>query len=237
MYGFWGNPNWQSVAALIAFAGILVPVIIYLLTRNRKSLVFDIVTVTKLLPPLEHMDHDIQVLYKGEIVSDVWLVIITLINDGNSPIIAADYVSPISIDVGQQARILNSEIMEIKPKGIVVNLNSGRNSVNIEPLLLNAADSVQLKILATGLKVMPEVSGRIIGISRIRKANYRAIYNSSWWLFFGSFSFLLVILMVSVWFRSWPLLWGALAAWLAIIYVPTLYDYRYKKLWKTFMFG
>jgi len=241
MYDFWRDPLWQSVGALISLAGIFISIVIalviFLLQRNRKSLVFDIVAVTRLSPSFENIDNNIQISYKGNIISDVWLALISIINDGISPITAEEYVKSLSIELNSEAVILSSEVVETIPKGIDARINSTIDRVTLEPVLLNAFDSITIKILVSNLYSNPQVVGRIVGISKIRQADHRGVFNSSWQLFFWSSLLLLVLLFFAAWIKSMLLVVGIFIAWLVIIYVPTSYDYKYKNLWKRFMFG
>jgi hypothetical protein len=125
------DPIWQFVGALIGIAGIVFSIVVYFLQRNRKSLVFDIISITRVVPPSTRIHSDIQILYKGEVIADVWIAIVSIINDGNSPITVDDYVSPMNIELGSQAMILSCEVIETRPKGIQVKTSSTISRVRL----------------------------------------------------------------------------------------------------------
>ena len=162
------DPMWQFAAVLIALVSILISIIVYLKQRIRKSLSYKILSLNPLLSVKEEIKSDLQIMYRGEPVEQVHLIVAKIINTGNLPILSKEYERPISLSFGEEAQILTFEITEKEPDNLRPSAKIEEKRVVLTPILLNRGDSVTLKILVTKYKEL-KIAGRIAGVKEIQK--------------------------------------------------------------------
>src|SRR3990172_5120414 len=166
---------WEFLGVALAALAIIVIIVLYLLQRNRKGLSYEVVSHTPLLSRTEEVGGKLQILFDGKTVQDVHLVEVRIINSGNTPILPADYERPISLKFGENAQILTADVAETAPDSIRASISVERQKVVITPLLLNAGDSIKLKVLVAQSGGEPIPDGRIAGVRQIRKAEYSQV--------------------------------------------------------------
>ena len=147
--------------------GVIVTTIIYRLQKKRKSIGFRVLSKTSLLSVKEEIAKDIEILYKGNPIKHVQLIIIRFVCLGNIPIEYEDYEAPISINFGETSQIFSAEILEKKPDDLGINLGIEDNKVVFQECLLNQGDTIIIKVLASKTEEELNVQGRISGIKRI----------------------------------------------------------------------
>jgi hypothetical protein len=155
----------------LTFVGIIVTIIvalvIYLLQKQKKILSFKIFTNTSLLSVQEEIKKDIEILYKGNPVKQVQLIILKIVSLGNIPIRCDDYDTPITIYLGEKSQILSAEILGKKPDDLKISIKVEGNKIVIQKCLLNQDDMVAVRILATNVCKKLKVQGRIAGVQKI----------------------------------------------------------------------
>ena len=168
------DPMWQAIGAGVGLVAIVtsisLAVAVYVLQRRRKELGYRVLSQTKVVSVEAEVEEEIVILFWGQVVTDVYLVLVELVNSGNQSIVEADYERRLSVDLGNGARVLSAEQVESKPEGIAVSwsISGSREKVQIDPVLLNGGDSVSLKILVSGFGGTVGVEGRIVGVKKIR---------------------------------------------------------------------
>jgi hypothetical protein len=163
------DPLWQFVGAVVAVLALVLSVVIALAQRQRKRLGYDIETATPVLTMREELAGRLKVLLDDAPVEDLGLYILRISNHGNVPIRPADYDRPIKITFGADSQILSAEVTEQRPSNLGAAVTFDSSCVTIQPLLLNARDSFQMKCLVTRAKRI-EVEGRLAGVSRIESS-------------------------------------------------------------------
>jgi hypothetical protein len=108
--------NAIAIAAILISATVAIS--LYRLSRRRKSIVYEFLSMTRLLSMQEEIAGRVRILVDGVDVQDVGLVQIRIVNTGTDPIRAADYVRPISFSVDEGVRIVEAEIADKKPESI-----------------------------------------------------------------------------------------------------------------------
>ncbi len=166
------DPIWQFVGIALGLVSIGVAVAIAWGQRRFSQISFDfyVVPLVKVHP---HAEGRVAVLLDGAIVDTAALCYIRLWNSGNQPIQAADFVEPLVFDLGEGIRAFSQDVHETSPPDLVVNLNPldpsqhalSRNSVRVEPLLLNPGDMFSISVLTEG-EAFPSLRGRIVGVKR-----------------------------------------------------------------------
>ena len=93
----------------------------------------------------EQIKGDVRILDKGNSVEDVHLLILRLANTGNTPIVANDFVRPVTFDLGQNTRRLTAEISERTPTNLETAITVDGSKLVVIPALLISATRLLLK--------------------------------------------------------------------------------------------
>ena len=117
----------------------------------------------------EQIKGDVRILYKGNSVENIHLLILRLANTGNRPIVANDFVRPVTFDLGQNTRILTAEISERTPTNLETAITVDGSKLVLTPALFNQRDSVTVKALASQFGENIAVDARIVGIGEIKR--------------------------------------------------------------------
>jgi hypothetical protein len=164
---------WQFV---IGFLGLVFGFIYYLLQRQQKRLSYEVLTNTLLVSVKEEVESRLQILFDGEVVHDVRIVVIRLTNTGNVPICTSDYEVPISLDFGSDSRLLTAQTIDTSPDNLEAPITMETTKAVFAPILLNSRDSITIKVLVSGFNNQLVVGGRIVGVRAItEKAVYPAL--------------------------------------------------------------
>ena len=163
------DPMWQFFGAILVVIGIIISIILYWIQRPKNSLSWKIISNAPLVKINSEIKGDLQVLFKGNPVENIQIVIIRIINTGNVPIKSGDYEYPINLNFDDNAQILTAEIIETIPNNIEAYTNIDENIVFISPTLLNKGDSVTIKTLVNQFDNHISVDGRIVGVKDIQK--------------------------------------------------------------------
>lgn len=161
-----------DLKATIAIAALIATIILALYFqwwRNRKKLSYDIISDTPLLATADEIKNDLQILYKGESVKNVRLVVIKIINDGYQPIKKDDFERPLGFSFYGDIQLLSVEIATISPRNLEVVSSVTENKITIEPLLLNSKDYFALKVLLSSNKHLIKPDARIVGVKSFKK--------------------------------------------------------------------
>jgi hypothetical protein len=163
---------WQFIGAVIGLFALIVSIAIYFFGRKRKHLSYSIIASEPLLTVDEALSGEIKVSFNDELVQDVHLLIIKVTNSGNIAIEESDFKLSLAFGFGD-AKILSYEVIESPPQGLHAKLrkSGGDRGIVLNPLLLNASDSVVLKFLLSGYNNELTPSGRIKDVKRIDKVN------------------------------------------------------------------
>jgi hypothetical protein len=143
-------------------------------TRRSKSLSYFVRSKTKLLTLHDENVGKLEIVFDGQPVLDAHIFVIEIRNTGNIPIISSDFEKPIEIVFAKKAEILSVAIVERVPENLVLTFSFSEGSTQINPTLLNPNESFTLKFLLRDNSNDPEVSARIVGISEIRKTEFRS---------------------------------------------------------------
>ena len=163
--------DWKGNSSLLIgiigiVASVVVPIWLWRMDLQAKAVSIRVLSVARLQPPGSALDN-IKVTLDGHEVKDAVLTTIQIVNSGVKPIPASEFESPIRLHVGNGAVIVRAQVTESVPSRLPVVLTTDANSVNIQPLLLNAGDSTKfLLITSQGIPGF-STSGRIAGVSKI----------------------------------------------------------------------
>lgn len=175
---FMRDPLWQFVGAILAVLAIIISIAIFLFQRRNKTLTYEIISRTAVLSASEEIAGKLQILFQGEAVRKVHLLVLKLANTGNVPVISSDYEREINFIFSDCEKILSAEISETNPAKLIAELIVKDKNIVLKPLLLNPGDSITLKALISGFESNIEVEGRVVGVKTIGKRT-----ESSGWSF------------------------------------------------------
>jgi hypothetical protein len=162
-----------SIALLGIFFTSIVSVVIYRRQQSRKGVIYKVISNTPLLSLKEEAKGKIKVLFGTKPVNNARLVILKVWNSENTPILPNEYIDPIRVKFGDNVEVLDAEVLEAVPSDIKdkakASLKLDKDSVVLEPLLLNSKDSITLKFLLAQTPLTEEVqlSARIVGVNQI----------------------------------------------------------------------
>jgi hypothetical protein len=170
---------WQFIFGLL---GVGIAVLIYFLQRHRKSLSYQIVSEVPLLSVREDLGGNIKILFGEKAVPNVQLVVLRILNDGNTPVLANDFQNNLRFSFGQKTSVLSAEVIETVPRTFrpVVAIES--NCVVFQPALWNSGDVATIRLLLGGHDNLVECDSRIVGVRDVKKVkegfNLSGMYTS-----------------------------------------------------------
>lgn len=177
MFEVFRDPVWQFIGAMLALAGIGVPIVLFIRQRQRKALGYEILAQTPLVSVDRDVSEEVVVLFAGEIVKNVHLIMLRIANPGNSPIKSADYERALRVTPGAGSRVLTAEVSETDPRDLQpdVLIEEDTMAVRLSPCLLNGGDSITIKLLVTEFGGEIDVTGRVVGVSKIQELKARRL--------------------------------------------------------------
>lgn len=162
-----------NLNVIIAILGIVVSALIAYFAnwrRNKKSLSYIILTDSLLLTTGKETGRKLELLYKGETVSNGRLVNIRIVNDGKQPIVKSDFdKTTLDFIFADTAEILSAEIISVYPENLQVSVSFERNRILLGATLLNGGDFIDVKVIVNTPNLNLRPDGRIVGISKIRR--------------------------------------------------------------------
>lgn len=176
---FWKDP--RTWAPLATSVGIFVSLTLWLINNRRKELSYEILSRTSLVSVAEGLAGKIQILFNDQPVRDVSLILVRIINSGHIPIRSAEFEGRFAIALEPPAEILMAEVCETHPETLEHRSTAGghevplisqveKNTVMLRPILLNAKDSITVRILASHATEKIMLIGHIEGIHKIKEA-------------------------------------------------------------------
>ena len=179
---------WQFAGFVVGLLALIASIILYFQQRHRKELVYDTLTFTSVFGVDDEVLDRVRIPTSLMEMIDLHLVQLKLTNTGNTPILPADYVEPLTIAFPIGAKIVESTIYNVEPSDIqtAVLQDDFPNAVHLKPTLLNPGDSVVLKFLVDTPREDFAVRGRIVGVKGIKRRqrgrrirfNYKVLPNT-----------------------------------------------------------
>lgn len=167
------DPLWQAVGALLAIAALVGSIVIFQLQRHRRGVAFAVLSRSQLLTVREELEGKLQVLYEGEPVRSLSLLMVRVWNSGNQPILVSDFERPIAFSTGMGSCILSAAVTDVNPRGFILEVAVEGAVVTLSPALLNPGDAISLKLLVRDMNGGLIPSCRIVGVKSIRSDDGR----------------------------------------------------------------
>jgi hypothetical protein len=167
---------WQLLSTLLALVAIFATYNVFFLQREKKELQIVTSQPISLVDVKPEAKSDIQVLYKNEPVTSLYLYQVQIVNSGNQPIIEGDYSREVTLSFPTKYQIVDVAISSAEPPNIGLSVEkTAENRARIIPALLNPKDTVSVRFILLGndsSNTMAEgelkVDGRIVGVNNIQ---------------------------------------------------------------------
>lgn len=157
----------MNISNLLTGIGIALTIIITVWRVRVKYIAFEIITNSPLIPVQKDIPKEIEIHYKGNIVNNVYLLVLKIENIGNVNITKEDFDENITISFTNQIRALFGEKIESKPENLDIKVEILDNKIQIHPLLFNKQESFTIKCLLEGDGGKIKVHTRIEGITEV----------------------------------------------------------------------
>jgi hypothetical protein len=182
---FLQNPVFQFTAnAIIAIAAIVVTSIvsiwIYKRQQRRKELSYDVISEAPVISIRESVANRVKVEFDGQPVKEVTLVVLKVMNTGNTAIKKDDYEEPLAF-VFKGRGVVSSEVVETEPDDLIDDTArkiflqvpaSSQEFLEFPKFLLNPKQSITFSVLLDGSKGEITKRGRIVDgeIKQVQKS-------------------------------------------------------------------
>lgn len=163
------DPVWTAAGTALAVLSVMATFMVYRLQRQRRSLSYLEVSKNDLLTSWEEHDDRLQILYEGQPMKDIVLLVLRISNDGNTPIAASEFERPLAICVAEPARVLNAAVLIRRPKQLAITFSEAAGKLIIDPVLLNPGDTFTFKVLLADSRGHYAVDARVLGVRNIAK--------------------------------------------------------------------
>jgi hypothetical protein len=158
------SPAWSVGATLLAAVAIIVAVALARQQRSRKSLTFEIRMVELVSVHSDARDR-IKVLYEEEEIEQAHLLQLWLRNNGNVPVLEADFEAPFELVFAAEGRPLTVET-SCFPDHLGPRATIDGSRVRLEPLLLNPGDVAGVQVFISNFTSL-DLEYRIVGVPKI----------------------------------------------------------------------
>lgn len=167
MYTVFHEHLWD-VAKYIAILFAIINAILNTFRRPQtKKLGYEVILSKSLSIIDRETGSNLQVRYPTEQPEHAKVLLIELANYGRTPIISEDFVRPILISFGSEARLITATVVKEEPEGLSVSVQIVNGNVQIDPLLLNPKDRLTLEAIIVARRYKVRMIARIAGVQKI----------------------------------------------------------------------
>ncbi len=160
--------DWKFILTLvITLAGVAVPVWLWQADQSSKSLSVKLATRVALQPKEQESISGLEISVDGSRLQAPHLVVFEIRNDGSKPIPAADFESPVQIQLNSETTFARANVTGRVPKDIETTLTTAPKVVSLKPTLLNQGDTVSITAITSGAPPDFKVKARVVGVSNV----------------------------------------------------------------------
>jgi hypothetical protein len=164
------TPLWQGVTGIVEITALALGFVLLLLELRRRSVVWELVSMSLETDVGNRLQGIVQVLYDGEPVEEVYRIVLRFVNAGRKEIVRSDYERPLSVSFEGNGRLKRATVIETNrmslPKKEVQTAIEG-NKFLLDPLLLNEGDAITIEFFVSEWDGDFHVDGRIAGVKEI----------------------------------------------------------------------
>lgn len=167
------------IGIVIMLATLIVMIIIYIFQKQTKKLSYEIILNTSLVKVSSEVKDKIEVYYEKNKVENPQILIIRFLNNGNQPISASDFEENTRLVFHNNAKIIQCESTNLNPDSLSLNFDYAKNTITIDPLLLNSNEGFTLNLIIEGEDSSFKIIDRIKGVN-IKKYREPFFIVNSW---------------------------------------------------------
>jgi subtilisin-like proprotein convertase family protein len=167
-----GLTGWIGATGSIIAA--ILSVTIYFLTRKKKALSYEVLSEYPLISIDDEIKGKLQILYGGNPVENVHLLLVKFINNGNIPIIASDFERHLTLRLKGESNVLSAVRVKASPDNLTASLEIKDKVITVAPALMNGGDFFTVKVLIGQYGGSFDVDARIVGVKSIRVVRRQA---------------------------------------------------------------
>lgn len=179
-----GLAGW--IGAIGSVFAVILTIIIYVLTRKKKALSYEVLSEYPLISIDDEIKGKLQLLYDGNPVENVHLLLVKFINSGNIPITTSDFERPLTVHLKGASKVLSAEPIKPSPDNLTVSLNVEDQIITVQPVLMNGGDFFTAKVLIGQYSGSFNVDARVVGVKSIRTVRRQS--QADWWARYLKFS-------------------------------------------------
>lgn len=160
--------DWKFVLSiLVAIASVGVPVLLWQTDQAAHSMKLDVVSQTSLNPGSTPALTGLKLSLNGQELSDAYLTVLELTNNGSRPILQTDFESLIQIFSELPSKIVRAEVGDVAPKDLKPSIGLEDGQIVWQPLLLNPGDLIRVTVLSISGKPRFGSRVRVAGITKV----------------------------------------------------------------------
>lgn len=159
--------GYNFLMAFLATAAVVVPVWLYWVDLQSKSFSGRVVSQTELQPASTNNLSGLKMSFDGVLLTRPILTTVELTNDGGRPIAKSDFESSVELRVQPGTKLVSAQVVSTSPPDLEAKVVVDSQLIRIEPLLLNAKDTLTISILSSGEKPTFSTRARIAGVAKI----------------------------------------------------------------------
>ena len=164
------NKPLEFAGVIFALLAVIVSIVIYRLQRQNKELAFGVLAEHHLLGVSDELANRVRITFDNRPVENIKLLVFALKNSGNKAVKVEDFIRPITISLGNEAKLLSFECIKE---------SSNEDMLEISPILLNSGDYFLIQVLASVEKAKIEQDIRIVGVSSFVNLSVKQRQNTS----------------------------------------------------------
>ena len=167
------NYFWQFLGPVIGILAIFAVYHVYTLGRPSKLLNIIVENPVPLIQVEPEASQDIEVYYKGDKVTELILIKISLKNVGNQPIQVSDFYKNPILTLPENIQIIDISLVKTIPSKVEMSTKIvNKNQIEFLPTLINKDDLLIFNVIGVGeyngdIVDEIDIAGRIIGVKSV----------------------------------------------------------------------
>jgi hypothetical protein len=193
---------WQLLSTFLSIAAIFATYNVFFLQKPEKELELILSQPISLVDIKPEAESDIQVLYKNQPVSNLYLYQLQIVNSGNQPILKDDFITWLTFKFPDGVYVADDPISTSEPPNVGLNVVFMTESDLVASgTLLNPGDKVTVRFVLVGdgnemTENMIKVDGRIVGVKEFKTVNSDKKELSAWQI--GGIAAIIISILSSI---------------------------------------
>jgi len=160
--------DWKfPISLLVAFAGVLVPVLLWKYDLSSKELTLNINSKIEINSNGISDFDGVELVLDGKPLKSPFFSVLELSNSGSKPISASDFEGALKISVKDPVAIVKYRQTMATPENLHPVLRDANGVLLLEPLLLNPGDVIRITLITANGEPAFSSNARISGVSEV----------------------------------------------------------------------